>query len=167
MPTSDYDLVIRGGTLASAAEVSEADIGIKDGLIAALGRNLSRGVEEISARGMVVTPGGLDSHCHIEKFGQDGSVQEESFATGSAAALSGGTTSFNGASCPAFHQPKTASNPSIMARCSIASVIVSRTCLPSSRTGTASQPDTTDALTRSSPPSASLRLWRSTSINES
>jgi dihydropyrimidinase len=90
----EYDLVIRGGTLATAAEVFEADIGIKDGVIAALGRNLSRGEEEIAAKGMVVTPGGLDSHCHLEEFGQDGSVQEESFASGSAAALAGGTTSF-------------------------------------------------------------------------
>ncbi|WP_260987678.1 amidohydrolase family protein [Roseomonas gilardii] len=92
--SADYDLVIRCGTLASAAEVFEADIGIKDGIIAALGRNLPRGVEEISAKGMVVTPGGIDSHCHIEELGQDGSVHKESFATGSATALAGGTTSF-------------------------------------------------------------------------
>ncbi|MFC3123692.1 dihydropyrimidinase [Pseudoroseomonas globiformis] len=90
----DFDLVVRGGTLASAAEVFEADIGIKDGVIAALGRNLSRGAEEVSAKGLIVTPGGLDSHCHIEEIGQDGTVQEESFSSGSAAALAGGTTSF-------------------------------------------------------------------------
>ncbi len=91
---SDFDLVVRGGTLANAAEVFEADIGIKDGVIAALGRNLPRGAEEISAKGMIVTPGGVDSHCHIEELGQDGTAQEESFASGSAAALAGGTTSF-------------------------------------------------------------------------
>jgi dihydropyrimidinase len=90
---SDFDLVVRGGTLASAAEVFEADIGIKAGVIAALGRNLPRGAEEIPARGMIVTPGGLDSHCHLEELGQDGSAQEESFASDSAAALAGGTTS--------------------------------------------------------------------------
>ncbi|ONG50113.1 dihydropyrimidinase [Pseudoroseomonas deserti] len=94
MSGHDYDLVVRGGTLASAAEVFEADIGIKDGVIAALGRNLPRGAEEISAKGMIVTPGGLDSHCHVEELGQDGTAQEESFASGSAAALAGGTTSF-------------------------------------------------------------------------
>jgi dihydropyrimidinase len=91
---SDYDLVIRCGTLASAAEVFEADIGIKDGTVAAIGRNLLHGAEEISGRGMVVTSGGINSHCHIKELGQDGSMQEESFATGSAAALAGGTTSF-------------------------------------------------------------------------
>ena len=90
----DFDLVVRGGTLATAAEVLEADIGIKDGVIAALGRNLPRGAEEISAKGYIVTPGGIDPHTHIEEIGQDGSVAEESFSSGSAAALAGGTTSF-------------------------------------------------------------------------
>ncbi|EFH10649.1 dihydropyrimidinase, partial [Pseudoroseomonas cervicalis ATCC 49957] len=90
----DFDLVVRGGTLATASEVFEADIGIRDGRIAALGLNLPRGREEISAKGMIVTPGGLDSHCHLEEMGQDGSLHEESFSSGSAAALAGGTTSF-------------------------------------------------------------------------
>ncbi|MFC4166304.1 dihydropyrimidinase [Teichococcus aestuarii] len=89
-----FDLVVRGGTLATAAEVFEADIGIRDGRIAALGHGLGRGREEISAKGMIVTPGGLDSHCHLEEMGQDGSLHEESFASGSAAALAGGTTAF-------------------------------------------------------------------------
>ncbi|MDQ1079131.1 dihydropyrimidinase [Pseudoroseomonas cervicalis] len=91
---NEFDLVVRGGTLATAAEVFEADIGIRDGRIAALGLNLPRGREEVSAKGLIVTPGGLDSHCHLEEMGQDGSVHEESFASGSAAALAGGTTSF-------------------------------------------------------------------------
>ncbi|HWL83355.1 MAG TPA: dihydropyrimidinase [Roseomonas sp.] len=90
----EFDMVVRGGTLATAAEVFEADIGIRDGVIAALGRNLPRGAEEVSAKGLIVTPGGLDPHCHIEELGQDGTAQEESFASGSAAALAGGTTSF-------------------------------------------------------------------------
>jgi dihydropyrimidinase len=94
MSDFDYDLVLRGGTLASAAEVFEADLGIRDGVIAAIGRGLRRGREEIDAHGRIITPGGLDSHCHIEELGQDGTAQEESFASGSAAALAGGTTSF-------------------------------------------------------------------------
>ncbi len=90
----DYDLVVRGGTLAGPAEVFEADLGIRDGVIAAVGRSLRRGREEIDATGMIVTPGGLDPHCHIEEPAEGGGVQEESFASGSAAALAGGTTSF-------------------------------------------------------------------------
>ncbi|MFT8246197.1 dihydropyrimidinase [Roseomonas sp. BN140053] len=94
MGEAEFDLVVRGGTLATAAEVFEADLGIRGGVIAAVGRGLGRGQEELSAKGMIVTPGGLDPHCHLEEMGQDGAVQEESFDTGSAAALAGGTTAF-------------------------------------------------------------------------
>ncbi|WP_108660190.1 dihydropyrimidinase [Acuticoccus kandeliae] len=91
---ADFDLVVRGGTVGTAYEMFEADIGVKDGKIEAIGRNLGAGKEEVSAKGRLVLPGGIDSHCHIEEVGQDGGVQEESFASGSAAALAGGTTSF-------------------------------------------------------------------------
>jgi dihydropyrimidinase len=94
MMMRQFDLVVRGGTLATAAEVFEADIGVRDGRIAAIGLDLPAGTEEVSAKGMIVTPGGLDPHCHIEELGADGGVHEESFASGSAAALAGGTTSF-------------------------------------------------------------------------
>ncbi len=94
MSDHPYDLVVRDGTLATAAEVFEADLGIRGGVIVAVGRDLPRGREELSAKGLIVTPGGLDPHCHLEELGQDGSVQEESFDTGSSAALAGGTTSF-------------------------------------------------------------------------
>ena len=46
----DYDIVIRGGRLVTAAEVFDADLAIKDGTIAAIGRNLGPGREEIDAR---------------------------------------------------------------------------------------------------------------------
>ncbi|MGY2051532.1 dihydropyrimidinase [Methylobacterium sp. JK268] len=90
----DFDLVLRGGLLATAAETFSADVGIRDGRIAAIGRGLRPGAEEIDASGFVVTPGGIDPHCHIEEPSEAGGVQEESFASGSAAALAGGTTSF-------------------------------------------------------------------------
>ncbi len=38
-------------------------------------------------------PGGVDTHCHIEQLQADGGADEESFVTGSTAALAGGTTS--------------------------------------------------------------------------
>lgn len=90
----DYDIVIRGGQIVTAAEVFTADLAITDGTIAAIGRNLGPGREEIDATGKLLMPGGIDPHCHIEEVGQDGNVQEESFETGSRAALAGGTTSF-------------------------------------------------------------------------
>jgi len=59
-----HDLVIRGGTLATASETFAADIGIRDGRIATLGEGL-QGEDIIDATGKLVLPGGIDAHCHI------------------------------------------------------------------------------------------------------
>ena len=88
----DYDLVIRGGTVVTPAEAFCADIGIRAGRIAALGDRLE-GAETIDAGGLLVMPGGVDTHCHIEQLRPDGGADEESFVTGSTSALAGGTTS--------------------------------------------------------------------------
>src|SRR6516225_9118879 len=62
---SEYDLVVRNGTVATAADVFRADIGVTAGRIATIGAKLPRGRREIDAQGKIVTPGGVDSHCHI------------------------------------------------------------------------------------------------------
>ncbi|MEZ5660039.1 MAG: amidohydrolase family protein [Burkholderiaceae bacterium] len=62
------DWVIRGGTIAdgSGGPLFEADIAIEDGRIAAIGRNLAAGHEEIDARHRLVTPGFVDIHTHFD-----------------------------------------------------------------------------------------------------
>ena len=52
---SDYDLVIRNGTVATAADTMECDVGIKDGIVGTLGRNLGPGTREIDAAGKLVS----------------------------------------------------------------------------------------------------------------
>ena len=47
----------------------------------------------MDADGLFVLPGGVDSHCHIEQLQRGGGADEETFVTGSRAALAGGTTS--------------------------------------------------------------------------
>ena len=64
---SDYDLVVRNGTVATAADVFRADIGVIDGRIVTIGAKLGRGRREIDAEANIVTPSGVDSHCHIEQ----------------------------------------------------------------------------------------------------
>jgi dihydropyrimidinase len=93
----EFDLVIKGGTIVTAAETARADIGIIGERIAAIGSGLL-GDRVIDASGRLVMPGGVDSHCHIEQLrpGRGGAgfgADEESFFTGSTAALAGGTTS--------------------------------------------------------------------------
>src|SRR5580698_2023002 len=63
-----YDLVVRGGLLidGTGAERFEADIGVKDGRIAAIGEVSGVGSEEIDARGKLVTPGFVDIHTHYD-----------------------------------------------------------------------------------------------------
>ena len=87
-----FDLIIRGGTVVTAADQFRADIGISGGRIAALATSLAGG-PTIDAGGLLVMPGGVDSHCHIEQLQAGGGADEETFASGSTAALAGGTTS--------------------------------------------------------------------------
>ncbi|MCC7428171.1 MAG: dihydropyrimidinase [Alphaproteobacteria bacterium] len=89
---SDLDLVVRGGTVATASGAMRTDVGIRGGRIAALGESLKGGAREIDAAGLLLLPGGVDTHCHIEQPEADGTVHEDSFVTASAAALAGGTT---------------------------------------------------------------------------
>ena len=62
------DLVIRHGTVFDGHSETprEVDIGIKDGIFARIGEVPERGVEEIDARGLIVTPGFVDVHTHYD-----------------------------------------------------------------------------------------------------
>jgi len=88
----EYDLVIRNGTVVTAADTYACDVGIKDGVIATLGRNLAAGTREIDASGRLVLPGGIDSHCHIEQRSSAGVVCADDFYSATVAAAFGGTT---------------------------------------------------------------------------
>jgi N-acyl-D-aspartate/D-glutamate deacylase len=63
-----FDLVIRGGSVidGTGAAMREADVGMRDGVIAAVGPGLGAGTEEIDARGLLVTPGFVDVHTHYD-----------------------------------------------------------------------------------------------------
>ncbi|MFN9927463.1 MAG: N-acyl-D-amino-acid deacylase family protein [Phenylobacterium sp.] len=63
-----FDLVIRGGTVVdgTGGATFDADVAVKDGRIAKVGRVAGSGVEEIDARGRIVTPGFVDVHTHYD-----------------------------------------------------------------------------------------------------
>jgi dihydropyrimidinase len=86
-----YDLVVRGGTIVTAADRVVGDVGIRGGRIVAIGEGLPRGVEEVDARGLQVLPGGVDVHTHLDiDLGDMRSVDD--FESGTAAAAVGGIT---------------------------------------------------------------------------
>jgi dihydropyrimidinase len=87
-----FDLVVRGGTVVTAAEQGRADVGVKDGRIVALAESLDGAARTIDAGGLLVMPGGVDTHCHIEQLEANGTVHEDSFVTASRSAFAGGTT---------------------------------------------------------------------------
>lgn len=89
---SDFDLVVRGGTVVTGTDTVRADVGIRDGRIAALADSLT-GAATLDAGGLLVLPGGVDTHCHIEQLRHDGTADEETWETGSVSCLAGGTTS--------------------------------------------------------------------------
>ncbi len=89
---AEYDLVVRGGTVVTAADITQCDVGVKGERIVALGADLERGANEIDAKDLLVLPGGIDSHTHIDEPRKTGAVMADDFATGTASALAGGTT---------------------------------------------------------------------------
>ena len=86
------DLVIRGGTVATAEKTFRADVGIEGERIAALGDGLSA-KRVIDATGKLVLPGGVDSHCHIEQLSSMGVMTADDFYSATVSAAFGGTTS--------------------------------------------------------------------------
>jgi dihydropyrimidinase len=87
-----YDLVIRGGTVATASDVFKADVAIRGETVAALGEGLGEGRREIDAREKLVLPGGVDSHAHIEQLSASGLINADTFESATTAAAFGGTT---------------------------------------------------------------------------
>ncbi len=89
---AEFDLVVRGGTVVTGSDVMRADIGIRAGRIAAIADSLT-GPATLDAGGLLVLPGGVDTHCHIEQLRSGGDADEETWETGSRSCLAGGTTS--------------------------------------------------------------------------
>jgi dihydropyrimidinase len=88
------DLVFKNGTVVTAGDTQRADVGVADGKVVAIAREIAPPAEArvIDASGKLLLPGGVDSHTHMDMpFG--GTVTADDFRTGTIAAACGGTTS--------------------------------------------------------------------------
>jgi len=106
------DLIITNATIIDYTGIIKADIGIKDGLIKAIGKSgnpnncdgITKGLEIganteiLSAEGKIITAGGVDSHIHFISPGQI----DEALASGITTMIGGGTgpnTGTNATTC--------------------------------------------------------------------
>jgi len=88
-----FDTIIRNGTIVTATDTYAADIGIAGGRISAIGAGLpvENAQRVVDARGLLVIPGGIDVHTHLDMpFG--GTKSADDFESGTIAAAYGGTT---------------------------------------------------------------------------
>src|SRR5688572_5579443 len=69
-PYTNYDLIIRNGEVldGTGRRALKTDIFVNDGKIVSIGwKWRTRGSTEIDATGLIVTPGFIDSHTHVER----------------------------------------------------------------------------------------------------
>ena len=87
-----FDILLRGGTVATASDTFACDIGIRGGRIAALGDKLGDANEVVDVTGKLLLPGGIDSHVHIAQPSGPGIVMADDFASATRSAAFGGNT---------------------------------------------------------------------------
>ncbi len=103
-----FDLLIRGGTVATPNGIAPGDVGVIGGRIAAIGSlSGAKAAEAFDAKGLHVLPGVIDSQCH---FREPGNEHKEDLESGSRAAVLGGVTAV-------FEMPNT--NPPTTSRAAI------------------------------------------------
>lgn len=88
------DLLVRGGSVLRGASPVRADILCLDGRITRIGPGLKAppGVPVLDAAGLLVLPGVIDAHVHYRlRLGPE-TWNDDTFGTGSSAALLGGVT---------------------------------------------------------------------------
>jgi dihydroorotase len=85
-----FDIVFKGGTVVNHAGEGVADLGVRNGRIAAIGE-IAEGLagETIDARGLYILPGVIDTQVH---FREPGMEHKEDLETGSRSAVLGGVT---------------------------------------------------------------------------
>jgi dihydropyrimidinase len=88
------DLAIVGGTVVTPDGTYRADIEINDGVITRVGEPATTGSTVVDAKGMLVLPGGIDGHTHLNSAWPSMGERKpaDDFSSGTRAAAAGGIT---------------------------------------------------------------------------
>jgi allantoinase len=102
-----FDLILRGGIAVLPRGPRRTDLAVKNGRVAQIG-NLGKteAAREIDARGLVVFPGFIDAHVHLNEPGRG---DWEGLDTGTRALAAGGVTTF-------FDMPLNSTPPVVTAK---------------------------------------------------
>lgn len=84
-----FDLLIKNGIVVTPDGIHPADIGVRDGKIAAIGSLTDKAAQTVDAKNLHVLPGAIDTQVH---FREPGLTHKEDLATGTKAAILGGVT---------------------------------------------------------------------------
>mmetsp|Transcript_7172 Transcript_7172/g.11834 ORF Transcript_7172/g.11834 Transcript_7172/m.11834 type:complete len:469 (-) Transcript_7172:420-1826(-) len=91
--TAEIDLVIRDGAVVTPGGIVTGDVAVMDGQIVSVGDPVDSAKHDVDASGMLVLPGGVDTHAHIEQMSGMGQWNADTFETATRSAAMGGTTS--------------------------------------------------------------------------
>ena len=85
-------VLIKNGRIVTADEEFVADVFVEGEIVSLIGKNLQvKADKTIDATGKLVMPGGIDPHVHLDMPFM-GTFSSDNYATGTSAALFGGTT---------------------------------------------------------------------------
>lgn len=99
--------LIFGGDVVTSSDIRKMDVLVQDGTIVAVSPEIDQNAgydEVIDARGMLVLPGGVDVHTHLESLWR-GIRTADDWLTGTVAAAAGGTTTVVDFCRPELGQP--------------------------------------------------------------
>ncbi|MDX3849211.1 dihydroorotase family protein [Streptomyces sp. AK02-01A] len=85
----DMELLVTGGTVVTPLGRRRANVGVRDGRIGYVGQDRPSAADRVDATGLLVLPGGVDTHVHLM---DPGSTDREDFPAGTSAAAASGVT---------------------------------------------------------------------------
>ncbi|HEX5598373.1 MAG TPA: amidohydrolase family protein [Micromonosporaceae bacterium] len=85
----DIDLLVAGATVVTPEGRRQAHVAVKNGRIHAIGNQRPEARVTVDAAGLLLLPGGVDTHVHLM---DPGSTEREDFPTGTGAAAASGVT---------------------------------------------------------------------------